>query len=96
LFFLSFFYQIKSKKPDAALEKFLSDHRSARGPSLIEQHQQAIKSGAKKAKTGSSSSFKFDREEAGSKVSAHDLGGMIADAKALDSRFSRSVTKNFM
>ena len=32
----------------------------------------------------------------GSKVSQHELGGMIADAKALDSRFSRQVTKNFM
>lgn len=83
-------------KPDAALEKLLSDHRAARGPSLIEQYQETLKTSGKKAKTGGGGGFKFDRGEAGGQVSAHDLGGMIADAKALDSRFSRSVTKNFM
>eukprot|EP00615_Pteridomonas_danica_P007130 CAMPEP_0114372452 /NCGR_PEP_ID=MMETSP0101-20121206/34156_1 /TAXON_ID=38822 ORGANISM="Pteridomonas danica, Strain PT" /NCGR_SAMPLE_ID=MMETSP0101 /ASSEMBLY_ACC=CAM_ASM_000211 /LENGTH=212 /DNA_ID=CAMNT_0001525259 /DNA_START=15 /DNA_END=650 /DNA_ORIENTATION=+ len=78
------------QQPDAALEQMLADHRSSRGPSLIEQHQQSMATSGKKPKSGASTAFKFEHGEVvgGTKVSAHDLGGMIADAKALDSRFS--------
>ena len=58
-------------------------------------HEQVAKGGRAPAAAG----FSFDHDDmmgASKRITAHDLNGMIADAKNLDSRFSRSVTKNFM
>ena len=55
----------------------------------------------KGGKVSSSSTSGLDLGElmgsSGSKpVTAHDLNGMVADAKGLDSRFSRQVSRQFM
>ena len=75
-----------------------------RGPSLAEVYQQQMAAEGKHLKGGklsSTSASGLDLGELmgsrGSKpVTAHDLNGMVADAKALDSRFSRQVTRQFM
>lgn len=74
-----------------------------RGLSLVEMYQQKMASEGKQLKGGKAgaSASGLDLGElmgsGGSKaVTAHDLNGMVADAKALDSRFSRQVTRQFM
>jgi len=70
----------------------------------VEVYQQQMAAKGKHLKGGklsSTSASGLDLGElmgaSGSKpVTAHDLNGMVADAKALDSRFSRQVTRQFM
>jgi hypothetical protein len=85
---------------DPLLEATLAEHRALRGASLVERHQQSLAAQGKVPRGGRAAApFSFDHDDmmgASQRVTAHDLNGMIADAKSLDTKFSRSVTRNFM
>ncbi|CBJ26574.1 expressed unknown protein [Ectocarpus siliculosus] len=86
---------------EAAAEELMAKHREARGASLVERHASDV-SKAKKAAgggDGGKKSFSWSREEdfeQRKKFTPQMYEELVQKSQELDSKFSRSISRNFL
>ncbi|CAM9284777.1 unnamed protein product [Ectocarpus sp. 6 AP-2014] len=86
---------------EAAAEELMAKHREARGASLVERHASDV-SKAKKAaggRDGGKKSFSWSREEdfeQRKKFTPQMYEELVQKSQELDSKFSRSISRNFL
>ncbi|CAM9730511.1 unnamed protein product, partial [Ectocarpus sp. 13 AM-2016] len=86
---------------EAAAEELMAKHREARGASLVERHASDV-SKAKKAaggRDGGKKTFSWSREddfEQRKKFTPQMYEELVQKSQELDSKFSRSISRNFL